>query len=159
MRDPGWRSQRAPLARNEQTSARLAIQPMHQFEFFVGSQSTQCLDDAEAHAAPAMDRDASRLVENEQTFVRMSHFAIIGATLAVIVICASLASALQLQLVGRPLVRLRDKARRAGAGDFSRPLVLSQHDEMGELAAEINQGGVVESGRSTPERPTKDGSA
>jgi len=77
-------------------------------------------------------------LEHEQTFVRMSHIAIIGATIAVIVICASLASALQLRLVGRPLVRLRDKARRAGAGDFSRPLVLSQQDEMGELAAEIN---------------------
>ena len=71
-------------------------------------------------------------------FVRMSHLAILGATLAVIAICALLAIALQLRLVGRPLVRLRDKARRAGAGDFSRPLVLSQRDEMGELAAEIN---------------------
>jgi len=77
-------------------------------------------------------------LEHEQTFVRMSHLAIIGATIAVIVICAFLASALLLRLVGRPLVRLRDKARRAGAGDFSRPLVLSQQDEMGELAAEIN---------------------
>ena len=81
---------------------------------------------------------AAEPLGHEQTFVRMSHLAILGATLAVIAICALLAIALQLRLVGRPLVRLRDKARRAGAGDFSRPLVLSQRDEMGELAAEIN---------------------
>jgi len=77
-------------------------------------------------------------LEHEQTFVRMSHFAIIGATIAVIVICSLLVSALQLRLVGRPLVLLRDKARRAGAGDFSGPLRLTQDDEMGELAGEIN---------------------
>src|SRR5436309_5031420 len=82
--------------------------------------------------------EAVERLGHEQTFVRMSHLAILGATLAVIAICALLAIALQLRLVGRPLVRLRDKARRAGAGDFSRPLVLSQRDEMGELAAEIN---------------------
>src|SRR5947199_6513459 len=75
---------------------------------------------------------------HEQTFVRMSHLAILGATIAVIAICALLAIALQLRLVGRPLVRLRDKARRAGAGDFSGPLRLTQDDEMGELAREIN---------------------
>src|SRR5437867_7299448 len=75
---------------------------------------------------------------HEQTFVRMSHLAILGATIAVIAICSLLAIALQLRLVGRPLVRLRDKARRAGAGDFSGPLRLTQDDEMGELAAEIN---------------------
>src|SRR5205809_500230 len=75
---------------------------------------------------------------HEQTFVRMSHLAIIGATIAVIVICSLLVSALQLRLVGRPLVLLRDKARRAGAGDFSGPLRLTQDDEMGELAGEIN---------------------
>src|SRR5207249_7778461 len=52
--------------------------------------------------------------------------------------CSLLAIALQLRLVGRPLVLLRDKARRAGAGDFSGPLRLTQDDEMGELAREIN---------------------
>src|SRR5206468_4021440 len=74
----------------------------------------------------------------ERTFVRMSHLAIVGATVGVVAICALLASVLQIRLVGRPLALLRDKARRAGAGDFSTPLALRQHDEMGELAAEIN---------------------
>jgi two-component system NtrC family sensor kinase len=77
-------------------------------------------------------------LHEEHTFVRMSHLAILGATVAVIAVCALLTTVLQLRLVGRPLVLLRDKARRAGAGDFSRPLVLRQRDEMGELAAEVN---------------------
>src|SRR6185295_10843856 len=66
------------------------------------------------------------------------HLAIIGATVAIVLVCWLLVSLLQVRLVGQPLVRLRDKARRAGAGDFSEPLVLRQRDEMGELAAEIN---------------------
>src|SRR5262249_60559066 len=45
---------------------------------------------------------------------------------------------LHLRLLGPPLPLLRDKARRAGSGDFSGPLALRQRDEMGELATEIN---------------------
>jgi two-component system NtrC family sensor kinase len=41
--------------------------------------------------------------------------------------------------VGRPMRRLVAKARRIGAGDLSQPLDLRQRDEVGELAAEINQ--------------------
>lgn len=41
--------------------------------------------------------------------------------------------------VGRPMRRLVAKARRIGAGDLSGPLELSQRDEVGELAREINQ--------------------
>src|SRR5579862_2566646 len=77
-------------------------------------------------------------LDEERTFVRMSHLAIVGATVAVIAICALLATLLETRLVGRPLTLLRDKARRAGAGDFSGPLLLRQRDEMGDLAAEIN---------------------
>ena len=76
--------------------------------------------------------------DTEQTFVRMSHLMIVGATAAIVVVCALLASVLQVRLVGRPLALLRDKARRVAAGDCSRPLVLRQRDEMGELATEIN---------------------
>jgi two-component system NtrC family sensor kinase len=77
-------------------------------------------------------------LDEEQTFVRMSHLGILGATAAIIGVCGLLVGLLQIRLVGHPLGRLRDKARRAGAGDFSEPLVLRQRDEMGELAAEIN---------------------
>jgi two-component system, NtrC family, sensor kinase len=76
--------------------------------------------------------------DTEQTFVRMSHLMIVGATAAIVVVCALLASVLQVRLVGRPLALLRDKARRVAAGDCSRPLMLRQRDEMGELATEIN---------------------
>src|SRR2546428_6430420 len=74
----------------------------------------------------------------ERTFIRMSHLAILGATVAIVVVCALLVSFLHVRLVGRPLEHLRDKARRAGAGDFSKPLLLRRHDEMGDVAAEIN---------------------
>ncbi|HWU88930.1 MAG TPA: ATP-binding protein, partial [Kofleriaceae bacterium] len=38
----------------------------------------------------------------------------------------------------RPISRLTAKARRVGTGDLSGPLQLGQRDELGELAAEIN---------------------
>ncbi len=74
----------------------------------------------------------------QQAFIRTNHTAMALATLAIVVVCGGIATALQYGLVGRPIVRLRDKARRAGAGDFSGPLLLRQRDEMGELAADIN---------------------
>jgi signal transduction histidine kinase len=77
-------------------------------------------------------------LEQKQAFIRMSRYAIIGATLAIIAVCTLVVTILQIRLVGRPLALLREKARRAGAGDFSSPLVLRQRDEMGEVAGEIN---------------------
>ena len=77
-------------------------------------------------------------LRGEEIFIRMSHVRIVEATIAIIAMCGLLASVLQIRLVGRPLRLLRDKARRAGGGDFSGPLVLRQRDEMGELATEIN---------------------
>jgi two-component system NtrC family sensor kinase len=76
--------------------------------------------------------------EAEQTFINMSHVALAAATVAVAVICGLIATGLEYTLVGRPLQLLRDKARRAGAGDFSGPLRLRQNDEIGELAREVN---------------------
>src|SRR5439155_10534596 len=75
---------------------------------------------------------------DEQRFIVMSHLALAAATLAVVAVCALITSGLQYSLVGRPLQLLRDKAQRAGAGDFAGPLALRQKDEMGELAREIN---------------------
>ena len=77
-------------------------------------------------------------MEAEDRFIRMSHVALISATAAVVAACGLIASALQYALVGRPLKLLRDKARRAGTGDFSQPLNLAQNDEVGELARDIN---------------------
>jgi two-component system NtrC family sensor kinase len=41
--------------------------------------------------------------------------------------------------VGRPVELLVHKARRAGSGDLGGPVVVSQRDELGELASEMNQ--------------------
>ena len=74
----------------------------------------------------------------EQSFIAMSHLGIAGATLAVVLVCGLIASGLEYWLVGRPLQLVRDKAVRAGAGDFAGPVAISQRDEIGELAHEIN---------------------
>ncbi len=77
-------------------------------------------------------------LKDEQTFIRTTHAAMLWATIAVIATCALIVTAVDFWFVGRPLRRLRDKARRAGAGDFSGPLTLDQHDEIGDLANELN---------------------
>jgi signal transduction histidine kinase len=61
----------------------------------------------------------------------------IGAASAVVLVGA-LTLLLGFVFIGRPVSRLAAKARRVGAGDLSGPLQLSQRDELGELAAEIN---------------------
>ena len=53
-------------------------------------------------------------------------------------VCISLAFALGTLLVGRPVRALRDKARQVGAGEFQTPVRVSQNDELGELAREMN---------------------
>jgi two-component system, NtrC family, sensor kinase len=62
---------------------------------------------------------------------------IIGSAAAV-AIAAILALALGVVFIGRPISKLATKARRVGAGDLSEPLQLTQRDELGELANEIN---------------------
>jgi len=53
--------------------------------------------------------------------------------------CAGLLSMLVgIWFVGKPMQLLVDKARRIGAGDIEGPLAIRQHDEIGELAAEMN---------------------
>ena len=44
-----------------------------------------------------------------------------------------------LRWIARPLQQLTDKTRRAGAGDFSRPVSVSGRDELAELATALNQ--------------------
>ncbi len=52
--------------------------------------------------------------------------------------CAVVATSLGIALVGRPVRRLIEKARRIGAGRLDAPLVLRRDDELGELAREMN---------------------
>jgi signal transduction histidine kinase len=48
------------------------------------------------------------------------------------------ASSLGRRVVGAPIQRLIDQARRVGRGDFARSPALLQHDEIGELTDEMN---------------------
>ncbi|MFI5308323.1 MAG: sensor histidine kinase [Polyangiales bacterium] len=57
--------------------------------------------------------------------------ALLGASILVV-------SAIGVFFVGRPAGALVAKTRRIGAGDLGDPLELSQHDEMGQLARELN---------------------
>jgi two-component system NtrC family sensor kinase len=77
-------------------------------------------------------------LKDRVTFIHMTHLAIALATLAIVAACGAIAAGLQYGLVGRPLRLLRDKARRVGSGDFSGPVIIRQHDEMGDLAQEFN---------------------
>ena len=58
----------------------------------------------------------------------------VGAAVSILAV-----SALGFVMVGRPTRRLRDFAKRIGAGDLGGSLVLRQRDEIGELAAEMNR--------------------
>jgi two-component system, NtrC family, sensor kinase len=59
--------------------------------------------------------------------------AAVGAAASILAV-----SLLGFLLVGRPMRRLAEFAKRIGAGDLQGKLDLRQHDEIGELAAEMN---------------------
>src|ERR1700679_579109 len=59
------RAQRACLARNEETAARVPVEAMDEFKGVLGPQRAQHLDDSEAHSAAAVDRDSGGLVDDE----------------------------------------------------------------------------------------------
>jgi signal transduction histidine kinase len=60
------------------------------------------------------------------------------ASAAAVGVAALLALVLGFLFIGRPISRLAHKARRVGAGDLTGPLHLTQRDELGQLATEIN---------------------
>jgi two-component system NtrC family sensor kinase len=59
-------------------------------------------------------------------------------TIALGIVCGIISIALGVWLVGRPVLALVAKARRIGGGDFTHPLHLTQRDELGMLATEMN---------------------
>lgn len=77
-------------------------------------------------------------LQDERHYIRITWQNTILATLGVIVLCAVLASFIGVMFVGRPTRMLVEKVRRIGAGDLSGPLLASQRDELGEIAAEVN---------------------
>jgi two-component system, NtrC family, sensor kinase len=84
----------------------------------------------------AIEITESLAAENEyiSTTLRdtaLRSIALLGASILVV-------SAIGVFFVGRPAGALVAKTRRIGAGDLDHPLELSQHDEMGQLARELN---------------------
>ncbi len=84
---------------------------------------------------------ALELATSSQTrdaYVRSSIISSIVATVVMSAVAAAVILAVGLWLIGRPLARLTEKARRVGAGDPGEPLDLRQNDEIGFLASEMN---------------------
>ena len=74
----------------------------------------------------------------ELAYVRRTIVDSLLTTATLAAVCGLLAMALGVLLVGRPVAKLVEKARRIGAGDFGDPLVVGRRDELGELALEMN---------------------
>jgi signal transduction histidine kinase len=76
--------------------------------------------------------DAEREVVNRIVRSQLFNFAVLGVLWAVVAI------GLGAVVVGRPMRALADKARRVSQGDLSGPVHLTQEDEIGQLAREMN---------------------
>ncbi len=82
--------------------------------------------------------EIAQSLEQLDNYVRDSLINEVVGSASAVAIAAVLALALGVVFIGRPISRLAAKARRVGTGDLSGPLRLSQRDELGELANEIN---------------------
>jgi two-component system NtrC family sensor kinase len=80
-----------------------------------------------------------RHLTRELSFVHTTELGLAMATVGATLAGGLTALLLGYWFVGRPVKLLRDRARRAGAGDFSGSLKLRQRDEMGELGNEIDE--------------------
>ncbi|MBK7579339.1 MAG: HAMP domain-containing protein [Myxococcales bacterium] len=82
--------------------------------------------------------EISESLTGRDQFLRRIMRSTLLLTAAIGGVCILLAFGLGTWIVGRPVRALRDKARSVGAGDFETPVRLSQDDELGELAREMN---------------------
>ena len=71
-------------------------------------------------------------------FVRSTVVRSFALTLVAVLCVGVLSTVLGIWLVGKPIEKLVEKASRIGAGDVEGPIEIRQHDEIGELAAEMN---------------------
>lgn len=71
-------------------------------------------------------------------YIRTSVLNSVLTALVMSVVAAALVLALGVVLIGRPIARLTDMARRVSAAEPGEPLELRQNDEVGFLAAEMN---------------------
>ncbi len=82
--------------------------------------------------------ELSEPMTSERRFVRNTIIDTAATTLTLVVVSALLAFVLGQWLVGGRVRVLAQKARKIGLGDFSGPVTLSQHDELTDLAREVN---------------------
>ena len=78
-------------------------------------------------------------VDEEKSFVREMVVASVIATLLLSAVGAAVALGLGRWIVGVPIARLVEQARRIGAGERPPAMRLSQNDELGELAREFDK--------------------
>ena len=71
-------------------------------------------------------------------YLRSSILSTVFVTASMVLVSGVVVLVFGVWLVGRPLRALADKAKRIGRGDLTGPLSLAQHDEIGELAHEVN---------------------
>jgi two-component system, NtrC family, sensor kinase len=77
-------------------------------------------------------------LDPERDYVRQTILSGVVTTGVLVVLCAAVAMFIGAAFVGRPVRRLVDQARRVGQGDLSTRLHVTQRDEIGELAVEMN---------------------
>jgi len=82
--------------------------------------------------------EMSETLSHERTYPTTRVRRTLAAAALTLLTCGGVAWSVGVRLVGRPVARLVDKARRIGAGDFSEPLALSGRDEFSLLAGEMN---------------------
>jgi signal transduction histidine kinase len=82
--------------------------------------------------------EISESLDTANEYIRTTIIRHVVATLIVVGMCAVIVSLTGIWFIGRPVQRLVDHARRVGAGDFAARIAVSQHDEMGRLATEMN---------------------
>ena len=80
----------------------------------------------------------SESLDSKHVYLRQSIKNTVAVTLAIIASCALVASMLGAWLVGRPVQRLVDQARRIGKGDLESRIAPARKDELGVLAEEMN---------------------
>ncbi len=82
--------------------------------------------------------EVSESLDEERAYLSAGLQRTLWVTLVMVAAGALLSTLLGYQMIGSPLKRLAQKARRVGLGDLGSPLILPQPDELGELAREMN---------------------
>jgi signal transduction histidine kinase len=109
------------VIRGSGSAARLFV-----YRPFAGQQPVHDLAEASESLAPIQERQQRRIA------------GILVESGVILALAAASALVLGYRLVGRPVQALAAQARRIGGGDLSQRLELAGHDELSELAAEMN---------------------